>query len=45
MSDLPKHSKVVIIGAGIVENSAAYDLAKLGWEDMVILFKGKGLTV
>ena len=29
MSDLPKHAKVVIINAGIIENSTAYHLAKL----------------
>ena len=31
MSDLPKHAKVVIIGAGIVGNSVAYHLTKLGF--------------
>ena len=40
MSDLPKHAKVVIIGAGIVGNSVAYHLAKLGWKDMVMIDKG-----
>ena len=40
MSDLPKHVKVVIIGAGIVGNSVAYHLAKLGWKDMVMVDKG-----
>jgi len=33
LSDLPKHAKVVIIGAGIVGNSVVYHLAKLGWND------------
>ncbi len=40
MSDLPKHTKVVIIGAGIVGNSVAYHLAKLGWKNMVMIDKG-----
>ena len=40
MNELPKHAKVVIIGAGIVGNSVAYHLAKLGWEDMVMIDKG-----
>ena len=40
MSDLPKHVKVVIIGAGIVGNSVVYHLAKLGWKDMVMIDKG-----
>ena len=37
MSDLPKHAKVVIIGAGIVGNSVAFHLAKLGWKNMVMI--------
>ena len=40
MSNLPKHAKVVIIGAGIVGNSVVYHLAKLGWKDMVMIDKG-----
>ena len=40
MSSMPKQAKVVIIGAGIVGNSLAYHLAKLGWTDMVLLDKG-----
>jgi glycine cleavage system aminomethyltransferase T/glycine/D-amino acid oxidase-like deaminating enzyme len=40
MSTLPKHANVVIIGAGIVGNSMAYHLARLGWKDIVLLDKG-----
>ena len=40
MSGLPSRAKVVIIGAGIVGNSLAYHLAKLGWREIVLLDKG-----
>jgi len=40
MSSLPKQANVVIIGAGIVGNSMAYHLARLGWKDIVLLDKG-----
>ncbi len=40
MSNLPKKAKVVIIGAGIVGNCLTYHLARLGWEDIVLLDKG-----
>ena len=40
MSSLPARAKVVIIGAGIVGNSIAYHLARLGWRDIVLLDKG-----
>jgi glycine cleavage system aminomethyltransferase T/glycine/D-amino acid oxidase-like deaminating enzyme len=40
MSTLPARAKAVIIGAGIVGNSLAYHLAKLGWRDIVLLDKG-----
>src|SRR5215213_5573264 len=33
-------ASVVIIGAGIVGCSAAYQLAQLGWRDIVVLDKG-----
>src|SRR6185295_19861790 len=40
MSVLPDRARVVIIGAGIVGNSLAYHLARLGWRDIVLLDKG-----
>jgi glycine cleavage system aminomethyltransferase T/glycine/D-amino acid oxidase-like deaminating enzyme len=36
----PRHAQVVIVGAGIVGNSMAYHLARLGWKDIVLLDKG-----
>jgi len=40
MNGFPQHANVVIIGAGIVGNSMAYHLARLGWKDIVLLDKG-----
>ena len=40
MSNLPEHARVVVIGAGIVGNSMAYHLARLGWRDIVLIEKG-----
>ena len=40
MSVLPKQANAVIIGGGIVGNSVAYHLAKLGWKDLVMVEKG-----
>ena len=40
MSQVPDRAKVVVIGAGIVGNSIAYHLARLGWRDIVLLDKG-----
>src|SRR5947207_4723026 len=40
MSPFPEHANVVVIGAGIVGNSMAYHLARLGWKDIVLLDKG-----
>jgi len=37
---VPKHARVVVIGAGIVGNSVAYHLTRLGWRDIVLLDKG-----
>ena len=40
MSNLPSTAKCVVIGAGIVGNSVAYHLARLGWRDIVQIDKG-----
>jgi glycine cleavage system aminomethyltransferase T/glycine/D-amino acid oxidase-like deaminating enzyme len=37
---LPSSARAVIVGAGIVGNSLAYHLAKLGWTELVLLDKG-----
>src|SRR5690349_23772693 len=41
MSSLPAQARVVVIGAGIVGNSMAYHLARLGWKDIVLIDKGR----
>jgi glycine cleavage system aminomethyltransferase T/glycine/D-amino acid oxidase-like deaminating enzyme len=40
MSTLPEAARVVIVGAGIVGNSMAHHLARLGWRDIVLIEKG-----
>jgi glycine cleavage system aminomethyltransferase T/glycine/D-amino acid oxidase-like deaminating enzyme len=40
MSALPTAARAVVIGAGIVGSSVAYQLARLGWRDLVLLEKG-----
>src|SRR6202011_4916540 len=40
LSDLPSHARAVVIGCGIVGNSLAYHLCRLGWQDVVLLDKG-----
>src|SRR6185437_1047824 len=40
MSALQARARVVIVGAGIVGNSLAYHLARLGWRDLVQIDKG-----
>jgi glycine cleavage system aminomethyltransferase T/glycine/D-amino acid oxidase-like deaminating enzyme len=40
MSALPTQARVVIVGAGVVGNSLAWHLARLGWRDIVLLDKG-----
>ncbi len=40
---IPSHARVVIIGGGVIGCSVAYHLAKLGWDD-VVLMERKRLT-
>ncbi len=40
MTETPDRASAVIIGAGIVGNSLAYHLARLGWTQLVLLDKG-----
>src|SRR5712691_12087221 len=40
VTGLPAQAKVVVIGAGIVGNSMAYHLARLGWKDIVLIDQG-----
>ena len=40
MAALPDRARVVVIGAGIVGNSLAYHLARLGWRDLLLVDKG-----
>src|SRR5437899_1096890 len=40
MSNLPAHARAVVIGCGIVGNSVAYHLCRLGWKDVVLIDKG-----
>jgi glycine cleavage system aminomethyltransferase T/glycine/D-amino acid oxidase-like deaminating enzyme len=40
MSDAPSSARAAVIGCGIVGNSLAYHLARLGWTDLVLLDKG-----
>ena len=37
---VPASSRVVIIGGGIAGCSVAYQLSKLGWNDVTVLEKG-----
>ena len=40
MSEFPGRASAVIVGAGIVGNSLACHLARLGWRDLVLVDKG-----
>ncbi|MFN8224082.1 MAG: FAD-dependent oxidoreductase [Gaiellales bacterium] len=40
MSSFPSKARAVVIGCGIVGNSLAYHLTRLGWTDVVLLDKG-----
>ncbi|MGD0374180.1 MAG: FAD-dependent oxidoreductase [Streptosporangiaceae bacterium] len=40
MNDIPTRASAVIVGAGIVGNSLAYHLARLGWHELVLVDKG-----
>jgi glycine cleavage system aminomethyltransferase T/glycine/D-amino acid oxidase-like deaminating enzyme len=40
MNESSARARAVIIGAGIVGNSLAYHLARLGWRDLVLVDKG-----
>ncbi len=40
MTDTPARASAVVVGAGIVGNSLAYHLARLGWRDIVLVDKG-----
>src|ERR1700722_11457728 len=40
MTESTTRASAVIIGAGIVGNSVAYHLARLGWRDLVLIDKG-----
>ncbi len=40
MANLPTQARAVVIGSGIVGNSVAYHLCRLGWRDVVLLDKG-----
>ena len=37
MKELPKSTKVIVIGGGVVGCSCAYHIAKFGWKDVVLL--------
>ncbi len=40
MANLPTQARAVVIGSGIVGNSVAYHLCRLGWREVVLLDKG-----
>jgi glycine cleavage system aminomethyltransferase T/glycine/D-amino acid oxidase-like deaminating enzyme len=38
--EVPESAQAVVVGAGIVGNSMAFHLARLGWRDLVLIDKG-----
>ena len=38
---LPTHSRVVIVGGGVIGCSVAYHLTRLGWRDVVLVEQGR----
>lgn len=38
---LPKHARVVVVGGGIIGTSVAYHLAKMGWNEIVLIERDK----
>ena len=46
-NDLPSQARAVIVGGGVIGCSTAYHLAKLGWDDVVLVERkqiGSGTT-
>ena len=41
MAEFPQHARAVVIGGGIVGCSTAYHLARLGWQDTLIIERHK----
>ena len=41
MAELPQHARAVVIGGGIVGCSTAYHLARLGWQDILVIERHK----
>ena len=41
MPELPTHTRIVIIGGGIIGCSVAYHLTRAGWTDLVLLEQGQ----
>jgi len=39
--DLPTHARVVVVGGGIMGCSTAYHLARLGWQDVLLLERAR----